>query len=62
MSKDENKAKELESEASQLIDGAPTDEEALDRAAEILAKAEQLEPTPPGKRTGSAKIDKKRKK
>jgi hypothetical protein len=42
MSEDQDRAKELEFQASKLIDRADSDEEALDRAAEILAEAERL--------------------
>ncbi len=42
MSKDSDKSKELESEASQMIDRAASDEGKLDKAAELLAEAEKL--------------------
>jgi hypothetical protein len=42
MSKDLDKSEELETEASQLIDKAASDEGKLDKAAELLAEAEKL--------------------
>lgn len=42
MSGDKEESQELESKASQLIDQGSGDDETLDQAAEILARAERL--------------------
>jgi hypothetical protein len=42
MSQDKEKSEELETEAAQLIDKAPSDEGELDKAALLLAESEKL--------------------